>query len=191
MITKKILFACPLFFVPAHLLAQTSLQDQINAVNSVQEMQAAEENNRIEQERIKQQQSALRAQKIAEKKQAQLASENAAKHAETLQDKKRDQSYEDELRQLEIEERKLELAAKKAKVNRANDYIDQELKSQAAQTDVVQSQADAARNVSKGTEDLMRSTGRAKEVAAKEGVITPSVTNIEHSTTSTIPLSGD
>lgn len=60
----------------------------------------------------------------------------------------REESFEDELRALELEERRLALQAKKAKVVRANDYIDAELRDSAARTDVIQSEADATRNVS-------------------------------------------
>ena len=79
-----------------------------------------------------------------------------------MADKKRDQSYEDELRQLEIEERKLELARKKARVNRENDFIEQELKRESAKTDVIQSGADSARNLSSGSKTLMEKEGEAK-----------------------------
>ena len=79
-----------------------------------------------------------------------------------IADKKRDQSYEDELRQLEIEERKLELARKKARVNRENDFIEQELKRESAKTDVIQSGADSARNLSSGSKTLMEKEGEAK-----------------------------
>ena len=79
-----------------------------------------------------------------------------------MADKKRDQSYEDELRQLEIEERKLELARKKARVNREDDFIEQELKRESAKTDVIQSGADSARNLSSGSKTLMEKEGEAK-----------------------------
>ena len=79
-----------------------------------------------------------------------------------MADKKRDQSYEDELRQLEIEERKLELARKKARVSREDDFIEQELKRESAKTDVIQSGADSARNLSSGSKTLMEKEGEAK-----------------------------
>ncbi len=86
--------------------------------------------------------------------------------AEIAADKKRDQDYEDQLRQLELENRKLELEAKRARVNRANDFLDQELKERAAQTDVIQSEADARRNISTGTKELLQSEGKARESKA-------------------------
>ncbi len=78
-------------------------------------------------------------------------------------DKKRDQSYEDELRSLEIQKQKLALAKEEARVKRENEFIDQELKHKAAQTDVVQSEADANRNMTEGGRDLMKSVGKAEE----------------------------
>ena len=79
-----------------------------------------------------------------------------------MADKKRDQSYEDELRKLELEERKLELTRKKARVSREDDFIDQELKREAAKTDVIQSDADAARNLSGGAKSLLEKEGEAR-----------------------------
>lgn len=83
--------------------------------------------------------------------------------AEASADKKRDQSYEDELRSLEIQKQKLALAKEEARVKRENEFIDQELKHKAAQTDVVQSEADANRNMTEGGRDLMKSVGKAEE----------------------------
>ncbi|MBS2146038.1 DUF5384 family protein, partial [Salmonella enterica subsp. enterica serovar 1,4,[5],12:i:-] len=68
--------------------------------------------------------------------------------AELKADKNRDQKYEDELRTLEIEKQKLALAREEARVKRENEFIDQELKNKAAQTDVIQSHADSNRNIS-------------------------------------------
>ncbi len=81
-------------------------------------------------------------------------------------DKARDQSYEDELRRLEIQKQKLALAREEARVKRENEFIDQELKSKAAQTDVIQSHADANRNLSEGGRDLLQSEGKAREEKA-------------------------
>ena len=76
---------------------------------------------------------------------------------------KRDQSYEDELRSFRDSETKLALAKEEARVKRENEFIDQELKQKAAQTDVVQSEADANRNMTEGGRDLMKSVGKAEE----------------------------
>ncbi len=85
--------------------------------------------------------------------------------AEAAQDKARDQSYEDELRRLEIQKQKLALAGR-GPGKRENEFIDQELKSKAAQTDVIQSHADANRNLSEGGRDLLQSEGKAREEKA-------------------------
>lgn len=82
--------------------------------------------------------------------------------AEEKRQRTREESFEDELRALELEERRLALQAKKAKVVRANDYIDAELRDSAARTDVIQSEADATRNVSSGAKSLMEDTGEAE-----------------------------
>lgn len=83
-------------------------------------------------------------------------------YQEYMADKKRDQSYEDELRLLELEERKLELARKKARVKREDDFIDQELKRENARTDVIQSEADVNRNISSGSKTLLEKEGEAR-----------------------------
>ncbi|MDU7958844.1 MAG: DUF5384 family protein, partial [Escherichia coli] len=51
----------------------------------------------------------------------------------------------------------------KPRVKRENEFIDQELKHKVAQTDVVQSEADANRNMTEGGRDLMKSVGKAEE----------------------------
>lgn len=99
------------------------------------------------------------AQAEARRKQEAIAQRD---YENAMADKKRDQSYEDELRQLELEERKLELARKKARVSREDDFIEQELKREAAKTDVIQSGADSARNLSSGTKNLMEKEGEAR-----------------------------
>jgi hypothetical protein len=74
----------------------------------------------------------------------------------------REEGYEDELRALELEERRLALQAKRARTARANDYIDAELRDSAARTDVIQSEADSARNVTSGTKSLLEDAGKAE-----------------------------
>jgi hypothetical protein len=67
----------------------------------------------------------------------------------------------------------LELQAAKARVDRANDLINAELKRTDAQTDVIQSQADANRNISSGAKVLLERTGEA-EVKKQSGVFSAS-----------------
>ncbi|KJZ45843.1 MULTISPECIES: DUF5384 family protein [Pseudomonas] len=73
----------------------------------------------------------------------------------------REEGFEDELRALDLEERRLALQAKRARTARANDYIDAELRDSAARTDVIQSEADSARNVTSGAKSLLEDTGKA------------------------------
>ena len=111
----------------------------------------------------------LAAEAKAEKQAAQARAEAAAlleKQAIDA-DKKRDQSYEDELRRMEIEEKKIALEEKKAKAARANDYIDADLSRKNAETDVVKSTADANRNVSEGQKEMMTGVGKGAEAEGK------------------------
>lgn len=90
------------------------------------------------------------------------AAQLAAKDAEQRRVNTREEAFEDELRALELEERKLALQAKRARVARTDDYIDAELKREAATTDVIQSEADATRNVTEGTKSLLQDAGKAE-----------------------------
>ncbi len=116
------------------------------------------------QERADAREAAARQQQAAAQRAAQqrAAEQRQAQAAEEKRKNAREESYEDELRALELEERRLALQAKKAKVVRANDYIDAELRDSAARTDVIQSEADTARNVSSGAKSLMEDTGEAE-----------------------------
>jgi hypothetical protein len=180
---NKIFISMLLVFLVGPAYTQ-SLQDQISAVNQAQNQRKATEKMEAEQaaaEERSRQLEADRRQAAREARDRQLASEKIAQAdrdsarkaelekaqmTEMKADKSRDQSYEDELRQLEIEEKRIALAEKKAKADRANDYIDQELKQKAATTDVIQSNADVNRNVSEGAKDLLTSEGKAKEKEA-------------------------
>lgn len=75
------------------------------------------------------------------------------------------------MRQLEIQSRKLELERQAARAKRENDFIDQDLKSQAAKTDVIQSEADVNRNLSIGGKELMQSEGKSREKKPVAGLI--------------------
>ncbi|TWI57498.1 hypothetical protein IQ22_00715 [Pseudomonas duriflava] len=180
---RKPFIAC-LFLLTVNAYAAPSLQDQIAAVHQAElKQQAAEkaamqareaELMRVAQEQAAKQRKAEQARaaqlKKAEQERAAAAAQRKAAEnaqaAEAYADKKRDQSYEDELRQLEIEERKLKLASLKARTNRTDDYIDQELKQKAAETEVIQSQADATRNLSEGSKELLKSEGEARKKEA-------------------------
>ncbi|MCI6988895.1 MAG: DUF5384 family protein [Campylobacter sp.] len=76
-----------------------------------------------------------------------------------MSDKKRDQDFEDELRRLELEERK---AMRQARFKRADEFVSEELNRQKAQTDVIQSEASVDRSLAEGAKDLMSKEGDAR-----------------------------
>lgn len=175
------------FLIPTIVCAQSTLSDQINAVEAAQHRQQAAEmaaqaaqraaQQAYERRVYEQQRSAAALQK--QREEAAMASinrrEDAAfteqrrKEEEFLSDKKRDQAYQDQLRALDIQQKVLAVEAEKARIARVNDYIDQDIKERAARTDVVQSNADATRNVSSGTKTLLEKTGEA-EVKSQSGL---------------------
>lgn len=87
----------------------------------------------------------------------QAAHEKAVNEAQ-----KRDNDYQDKLRDLELRRQQLDIAAQEARVKRENEYIDQELRAKSANSDVVKSQADATRAVAEGQKNLMTSEGQAR-----------------------------
>ncbi|EHC5786343.1 hypothetical protein JS858_004906 [Escherichia coli] len=166
---KKV-FLCAILASLSYPAIASSLQDQLSAVAEAEQQGKneeqrqhdewiAERNREIQQEK----QRRANAQAAANKRAANKKARQDKLDAEATADKKRDQSYEDELRSLEIQKQKLALAKEEARVKRENEFIDQELKHKAAQTDVVQSEADANRNMTEGGRDLMKSVGKAEE----------------------------
>lgn len=156
--------------LPAHA---ASLQDQLAAVaaaeNSANAQQRAQDDARqaqydreVRAERAQQARAAAASAERQRQRNAAAAAERSRMIAEQQADKKRDQNYEDEMRQLQIEQQKLALKRESARVARENEYIDQDLKSRAAHTDVVQSEADANRNISQGGKTLLQSEGEAR-----------------------------
>ncbi|MDR0217510.1 MAG: DUF5384 family protein [Enterobacteriaceae bacterium] len=170
---KKILISSLLISLSTPVFA-SSLQDQLSAIAQAEsEGMAAEQKLEAEKqaksekaERIAREKRQREATARAEKTRKQEASREAERQrvlAEAKADKTRDQSYEDELRKLELEERKLELQRRAARVKREDQFIDQELKREAAKTDVIQSDADANRNLSTGAKSYLESEGKAQE----------------------------
>lgn len=173
---KKNLLILPLMALSLSLgiKAQAStLQDQLAAVAAAENAGKAEEQSREDarqarfdaqarQERARQAKIAADRAERQRQRDATVAADKARAVADYQADKKRDQSYEDQLRQLELDQRKLAIKREAARVAREDEYIDQELKSRAARTDVVQSEADATRNLSQGGHDLMKSEGEAR-----------------------------
>lgn len=135
--------------LPAAGFAQT-LQEQISKVDSVMAAQEAD------------------AAAASAKEQKRVDAKAAAQRAVREKAKKRDQAHEDKLRDMQVEDVALDLEAKRARVKRTNDFVDLELKQKAAQTDVIQSEADSARNISSGIGENLKSAGRAEEIKAKK-----------------------
>ncbi len=169
---KKV-FLCAILASLSYPAIASSLQDQLSAVAEAEQQGkneeqkqhdewVAERNREIQQEK---QRRANARPPLTKERQRHLnkKARQDKLDAEASADKKRDQSYEDELRSLEIQKQKLALAKEEARVKRENEFIDQELKHKAAQTDVVQSEADANRNMTEGGRDLMKSVGKAEE----------------------------
>jgi hypothetical protein len=154
------------------LLSLPALANQFDQLYQIeQETKQAQAN--AEAERIRQaaaEQASAEARDAANRRQRAAAQQAAAQQAaakrqvqeaENQRVRSREESFEDELRALELEERRLELQAKRARTARANDYIDAELRESAAKTDVIQSDADASRNLSSGTKALLEDSGKA------------------------------
>jgi hypothetical protein len=160
---------------PAAALGQT-LQDQINNVYQAQQaeearQQAAEAAQQVAIRREREQELAAQRARLAaaEARQRELAAEAEA-------DKKRDQAYEDKLRDLNIQRQEVDLQEEKGVAAREKDYIDSDLARRAAETDViksqadkVRSQADANRNVSSGVKDYLDQSGAAEVKGAGHG----------------------
>ncbi len=134
-----------LAMMPANAFSQATLQDQISAVNRAYTDEQASE---------------AAARKAAEAVQKARAAKAQARRD---QEKKREEAYQDKLRQMQLDNVQMDLDAKKAIVNHADDYIKQDLKERAAETDVIQSNADATRNLSEGAKKEMVSEGKADE----------------------------
>lgn len=162
-----------------------SMQEQLNAINAAQnEIKAADEARRREYLRLQeqraseerarqaQQQAVLQKQREEEEAKRKAAADKAEAIARQQRDqyakeKQRNQAYEDEQRRMALEEKRLELDMKKARVKRADDFIDSELNREKARTDVVQSEADATRNVSQGAKNMMTGIGKGEENKSK------------------------
>ncbi|CAI8874891.1 DUF5384 family protein [Pseudomonas sp. IT-P258] len=154
------------------LLAMPTLAGQFDNLYQI-EQQTKQAEAAAEAERIRQaaaERSREEARSAADRRQRAVAQQAAQQRAleqrktQELEHKRvqtREEGFEDELRALELEERRLALQAKRARTARANDYIDAELRDSAARTDVIQSEADSARNVTSGAKSLLEDTGKA------------------------------
>ncbi|WP_329911584.1 DUF5384 family protein [Serratia quinivorans] len=176
MVFKQSLFPATLFLLSVAGHA-ADLQQQLAAVAQAEQdgkQQEQQQQNARQAElartfRAEQQRQAHAAAVRADaqrRRDAALQAERKQTQAVILADKRRNQSYEDELRALNIQKQQLALEKETARVKRENDFIDQELKAKTAQTDVMQSEADANRDLSSGGKALLQSEGRAREKKA-------------------------
>jgi hypothetical protein len=132
--------------------------DQANAVQAQQRAQQIHQQHRNEAVAKEQREEARSERRRGEAFQDQLREIQIERaHLQLLQeqqqittDKQRDQAYEDKLRELALQQKALEIKQFQARVARENDIIDHDLKSQDANTDVIQSHADATRSISDG-----------------------------------------
>lgn len=76
---------------------------------------------------------------------------------------RKEEAFRDQNRSLDIAERQLRIDAMRTRTQRENDFINAELKRESARTDVIQSQADAKRNVSTGVKSYLNAQGKAEE----------------------------
>ncbi|EKP0294984.1 DUF5384 family protein [Aeromonas veronii] len=179
---------CFSLLAPTSMTYANSLQDQLSAIAQAESDGKARQEAKIAaeqamrdkallEERLKREREAAnaarkRAQQLAaaEQRKAQQAAEAKAlrksQELERKEDKKREQSYEDQLRELQIAKMKLEIESQSKRTKREDDFIDAELKRENARTDVIQSDADANRAISTGARDLMQSEGKASETKA-------------------------
>lgn len=170
-----------LIALSASTFAQPSLDEQLSAIGAAEsrfkgeeqqklhaQQMAEKERQLVEQKRREHAEAAerekqKRAHEIAKKKLEHNIALDKQRAAQEAKERQRNQAYEDEMRRMDLQERKAELAARRAKADRSNDYIDRELKREDAHTDVVHSRADANRNTSEGMRDMMKGIGKGAE----------------------------
>jgi Family of unknown function (DUF5384) len=164
---RRALLAVAIVIAPLGARAQT-LQDQIDSVYRAQQQEegrqrAAYDAQQAELRRQRQEQIAAENARIAAAAALQRQREAAAQA-----DRQRNQTYEDQLRDLNIERQKAALEALKARAARENDYINADIARRSAETDVVKSEAertrseaDSNRNVSSGIKDYLDQSGAA------------------------------
>ncbi|MBN3816994.1 hypothetical protein G3N57_10415 [Paraburkholderia sp. Se-20369] len=141
-------------------------QAPVNLDNGIARMQALEsnaENERVmrqqqaEADRRRQQQQAAAAER--KRAQAQAAGQaQANRERQAATDRRR--AIEDQDRNYENRYKELQLKKLEAQVARENDRINADLARSKAETDAVQSAADANRNVSKGVEKNLKDANR-------------------------------
>ena len=158
-----------LLLMPAASLAQTATSNQIDAVYAAQQQQ--EDAYRAAQ--VAQQEQEMHDRQVEERRtqlqEAATAAHERERMAAAKAREQRDQSYQDQLRSIDIQQQMLVLQAEKTRVARENEFIDRELAQKSADTDVTRSDAEATRNLSSGARTLLERTGEAEVNAASGG----------------------
>ena len=166
---KTIIGAAILLFALGAQAQQADLSSQIDSVGTavdVHDEQVAAWQAQQQAAYAAQQAEADRRQRMADHQaaKAQAAEQSrlnkiaAAKAARTA----KDDAYADEQRELDLQSRKLDLQAKAVVVSRENDVINSGIAREKAKTDVIQSNADATRNVSSGIKSNLEDSGKAQ-----------------------------
>lgn len=154
---------------PAFAQSQAYLDNQIGAVGAVQYQNWQAQSAAQAAEQAAEDRAAHRAW-VARRAAASAAQAAAQERFAAAQaDKKRDQSYQDRLRDIQVQEEETQLDMDKAKAARANAYIDQDLNRQKAETDVVQSGADANRDVASGVKNYLSNSAEPSIVVVNPG----------------------
>lgn len=143
-------------------------QDEYDAVEREEAAAQADRERQAEERRQAEIRAAQRAQ---EERRKAAAAKAQAEYEERLRDKARLQAMEDEEHKLDMELKRAKVdemkALSAARAQRANDYVDADLAKQKAETDVVQSQADARRNVSEGIKEFHTGAGKGLEAVGR------------------------
>ncbi len=172
---KKAIF-CMFVLLNSWVVHASELDEQLEAFEAVEEQNNAAARERFraqdaydrQQENLRQAEARAK-QRVREEGARAAAAEAALANEEKLRDKARIQAREDEEHALEIELKRAKLeeikALAAAKAARANEILDAELAEKKASTDVIQSNADATRNVSEGTKELQTGIGKGAEAA--------------------------
>lgn len=168
------LFAFSLFIVGMNCYALTPQQQQLLEVQKTeqvaqQQLELQKQNEKrvlYEQEQARRAANAKAANAARLRREKRQAIRNKQIEAEIQQDKV-ENDYANRLRELKLKQLELQVQEQEARVARSKDFIDQDLKRKQAETDVIQSQADATRNVSEGDKNLATSTGTALENKSK------------------------
>lgn len=154
-----------------HLKAMRVEQDRIKAEENVKNNQMRAEQQlrqKLAQERERERQlhSFALEQKRIEANQA-VERERLAlirkQQTQAARDRARAQAYEDEVRRLDLQERRADVTMRRARADRSNDFIDRELSREDAKSNVINSNADANRNLSEGGREMLKGVGKGAE----------------------------